>query len=116
MKDRLETIGETLEKDIKKALDLAYPPSSEPGQSPRKQSGQLQAAIQHETQATREGTATRVGVATSQDAVYAKFLEVGTSRMAPRPFFRLAFQRNLELMKRILGARLTARIALALKE
>ncbi len=63
----------------------AFP--SRPGEPPRKQTGRLRASVAWELAVTAAGKATaRVGT----NVLYGKFLELGTSRMLPRPWLRRA--------------------------
>jgi HK97 gp10 family phage protein len=54
-----------------------------PGEPPRKQRGQLRMSIAHELD--RDSFVARVG----SNLLYAKFLELGTRYMKPRPFLRV---------------------------
>jgi len=69
---------------------------SRPGEIPHVQTGTLKASIGYEM----SGAVARVGPSTV--AKYGKFLELGTSRMAARPFLRPALRRNRMRLRRIL--------------
>jgi hypothetical protein len=73
---------------------------SRPGNPPYKQTGQLRRAVGYET---FSGTLTgRVGVDLSM-ASYAKALELGTRRMAARPFLRSNLIRHAGTIRAIIG-------------
>ena len=112
---RFEKAGEFLEEDIKESLGTLWPPASSPGDVPHKRTGRLQEAITHETQSKGPEVTTRVGVATEEDAHYAGFLEIGTSRMQPRPFLRSGLMRNLTRLKSIIGTGFSALVALKMR-
>ena len=62
---------------------------SNPGQPPRVEIGNLQDAVMTETQQNLFGVETRIG--TNVD--YGLYLELGTSKMKPRPWLRPAFDK-----------------------
>lgn len=60
--------------------------ASAPGQGPAVDTGRLRSSISHEVGKVGTTIVARVGT----DVEYAKYLELGTSKMAPRPFLRPA--------------------------
>ncbi len=67
---------------------------SQPGEFPRKIRGDLIRSIAHEM----EGTTAYVG----SNLDYASFLELGTSKMAARPFLRATLDQEQEQIARII--------------
>lgn len=51
-----------------------------------------------------------------RDSFYWKFVEFGTSKMAPRPFLRPAFEAKKEEAVKVIGEKLDARIQAAARE
>ena len=86
-----------VERDAKKSIGQVPAPSP-PGHAPAAPTGRLRSSITHEI----EGTTGRVGT----NVEYARYLELGTVRMAPRPFLRPALHKNekkiLALFKKII--------------
>lgn len=72
---------------------------SEPGEPPRKQTGRLRASVAHEVD--RQRLIARVG--TNVD--YGRWLELGTSKMAARPWLRRALYESAVQVRAILGRR-----------
>lgn len=70
---------------------------SRPGNPPYKQTGTLRRAVGHEVKGLRG----RVGVDLAM-ARYGKFLELGTSKMAARPFLRPALRNNAAQIKAVI--------------
>lgn len=69
---------------------------SKPGEPPRKQYGHLRRSITHQTD--RKELVAYVG----SNLAYARFLELGTSKMLPRPYLRSTFYRELPVLKEII--------------
>jgi HK97 gp10 family phage protein len=65
--------------------------ASAPGDGPAVDTGRLRASIAHEVGRTGTTLVARVGT----DVEYAKFLELGTSKMAARPFLRPALTQTI---------------------
>jgi hypothetical protein len=65
------------------------PPASAPGEPPHVDTGTLGASIDHETYRTKADFIGRVGT----NVKYGRWLEEGTTRMAPRPYLRPALDR-----------------------
>lgn len=84
----------TLKNEVKKAISEPSPPASAPGEEPHKDTGRLRASIAHEV----DGKTARVGT----NVTYGKFLELGTKKMAARPFLRPTYERMKGTLKRIL--------------
>jgi len=86
-----------VQRDAMKSIGLVPSPSP-PGHAPAAPTGRLRSSITHEV----EGTTGRVGT----NVKYALFLELGTERMAPRPYLRPALHKNekaiLQLFKKII--------------
>jgi HK97 gp10 family phage protein len=77
----------------KKRVYGAFP--SKPGEPPRKQTGRLRSSVTHEI---GRGIA-RVGT----NVLYGRFLELGTRKMAPRPWLRRALDEAREQVRTILS-------------
>jgi HK97 gp10 family phage protein len=74
----------------------AFP--SAPGEPPRKQTGRLRSSVTYEV---LDGELiARVGT----NVKYAKWLELGTKNMAPRPWLRRALNESGDEIDRIMGA------------
>lgn len=72
---------------------------SKPGEPPRKQYGRLRGSVAHEVD---EGSlAARVGT----NVLYGRWLELGTSRMAARPWLRRALAESRDKVRSILARR-----------
>lgn len=72
---------------------------SDPGEPPRKQTGRLRGSVAHEVD--RDKLTARVGT----NVVYGRWLELGTSKMAARPWLRRALFESREQIKSILARR-----------
>ncbi len=82
---------------MKEVVSIPYPPASQPGEPPRMRSGDLLISIDYEWDAA---TLSGRVVAT---APYATFLEFGTDKMAPRPFFTSTIDAEKPTMRNIIG-------------
>ena len=80
----LDEIADTAVNNIKKKLDVNYPPSSKPGDPPAKRTGELQESIDRTA-------VTDHSVTVYTDDPVALYMELGTSKLEPRPFFFLEF-------------------------
>lgn len=69
---------------------------SRPGEPPHVQTGRLRASVAYEV----EGNVTRIGT----NVEYGRHLELGTSRMAPRPWLRRMLIERMSIFRRILTA------------
>jgi len=92
-------------RKVKESLNVAGPTkthpdtaASKPGQPPRKRTGTLGRSITHEVTASNARVGTNVK--------YGKFLEVGTSQMAARPYLRPAVNKNRKQIKKILTGKI----------
>jgi len=72
----------------------AFP--SKPGEPPHKQTGHLRRSITHEVD--RVNLFARIGT----NVEYGRYLELGTKRMAPRPWLRRALNEMTSKVKSIL--------------
>ena len=81
----LKQTGDQLVRDLRAVVDVPYPPASAPGRPPHKRSGRLRAMLGARVVGDKAfvGSSARRG-----SAPYPKFLEEGTSNMAPRPYLR----------------------------
>lgn len=68
---------------------------SSTGDPPLKQTGRLRASITHEILDDATGPFARVGT----NLPYALYLELGTRRMAPRPFLRRALDESRDAIR-----------------
>ncbi len=101
---RLNRAAIHLQNEIKKLLGVkgrkcnkATGERSAPDESPRLECGQLRRSIAWEVD--KEKLVARVGT----NLKYGKFLELGTSKMAARPFLRPALSKNHDVIARILA-------------
>lgn len=92
LKDAYERIGILLQGDIRDNMTTDKPVSL-PGEPPAVQTERLIGSIDYELLGEEEGV--RVGT----NVEYAKYLELGTHRMAARPFLVPAVQRNRRKIK-----------------
>ena len=92
----METACLFLEGQIKK--DISGPSPSAPGEPPGVVSGTLRRSITYEIEKRQESVIGKVG----SNEEYALFLEVGTSKMAARPFLRPALAKNRRQIAQIL--------------
>lgn len=80
--DALDDLGRRLVWRVRRALNIPYPPASEPGHPPHRRTGLLRNSIF--TTVNRHQLVLHLRV--DEEAFYWKFLERGTIKMAPRPF------------------------------
>jgi HK97 gp10 family phage protein len=95
MEKRLAVVGEVVRGEAVRSLRRKkFPPSSLPNTTPAWRTGHLFRSVQYEVGkgqfTVRIGTNVRYGL----------YLEVGTSKMAPRPWLRPALEKS---RKRIVG-------------
>lgn len=75
---------------------------SQPGEYPKKVTGTLQNNVAYEVKLENKQIRGMLGVRQSPATKYARALEQGTSKMAPRPFARRTiFENRAEIRKRI---------------
>jgi phage gpG-like protein len=100
----MKAVIKKIETDIKKDINIRGTIPSLPGEPPHKVTGNLYSNVY--SRAEKTGNMTITGII-GDTAEYAAYLEYGTSRMAPRPYFRINIDRNTQmfenLMKGILG-------------
>ena len=87
LEKRMRTIGEEVEVNARGVM-RRQPMPSRPGHPPRIDTGVLVKSIMSETHRSQNSIETRVG--TNID--YGLYLELGTEKMAPRPWLRPAFR------------------------
>lgn len=75
---------------------------SAPGEPPKKLSVTLQPSISHEMRSEPGAVVARIGT----NVPYAKHLELGTSKMKPRPFLVPGLNNSLDTAKATIAARL----------
>jgi HK97 gp10 family phage protein len=80
MVQRLEKAAILVKNATKEEISEPSPPTSEPGEAPHKHTGRLRASISH--QVDKDALKAYVGT----NVKYGKWLELGTKKMAPRPF------------------------------
>jgi hypothetical protein len=105
--DGLERAAAWVRKEIRKKINLRYPPASRPGQPPRRRTGNLYRNI--DFWLNRKTLEVRIGP--TEDAEYGLYLEFGAPRrnLKPRPHL---FKTVREQQKRIINtANRAARIA-----
>ena len=84
----------TLSSGIRVGLD-----PSKPGEPPKRVEGSLLRSITTQVEVTTKKIIGRVGTNIS----YARFLELGTSRIRQRPYLRPALSKSQPALKKILG-------------
>lgn len=93
----LMVLGAEGERRAKELVAVQGPPRSSPGSPPHKDTGDLHESITHEVDAGQ--MAVRIGT----DLPYGLYLEVGTSKMAARPWLRRAMMDVASRADQILG-------------
>ena len=98
MQKRLATVGEVVRGEATRSLrKTKFPPASKPGHVPAYRTGYLFRSVVYELLpgifAVRIGTNTK----------YGRYLELGTSKMAPRPWLRPAIFGSQKRIKAILS-------------
>ena len=89
-------------KSGRAASYTVYPHPSKPGEAPRKRTGWLQRNLKWEVD--EEGVG-RVGVVAN--AKYGLYLELGTSRMKPRPFLLATLQAHFSAVQALVKGMVT---------
>ena len=72
---------------------------SKPGEPPKRVEGSLLRSITTQVEVTTQRIIGRIGT----NIEYARFLELGTSRIRPRPYLRPALRKSQPALKKILG-------------
>lgn len=96
---RMEAATVVVANRAKVLISEPYPPPSVPGEPPHRRTGRLRASVSREVVWEGAQWVGRVG----SNVKYAKWLELGTSRIAARPWLRRALIEMREQVKRILG-------------
>ncbi len=115
IRQRLVNVGAFLEADIKKSLSRGNKDGkspSKPGEPPKTVTGALLNSVGFEMDkkmpkvkiGIRKGLTTTKSTGAPQDAdSYARMLEFGTRKMAPRPYLRPALKKNRKNILDIIG-------------
>lgn len=100
MEKRLATGAEVVRADAVRSIRTPYPPASTPGEPPHTRSGAsgLLGSVFCQVRATASKPSAIIGTALK----YGLFLEIGTSKMAARPWLRPALTKTMERVKRIM--------------
>jgi len=99
---RLGRAAEIVAAKQREFINTPYPPASSPGESPHKRTGNLQAKVAVTKPAP---LVRRIG----SSAFYALFLELGTRKMAPRPFLLKSLMETAQDVKNtVAGVEVTA--------
>ena len=88
-----------LESYIKKSFGTS---PSQPGEPPGVDTGRLRASITHEIEEALWDIIGRVGT----NVEYARYLELGTRKMSPRPYLRRAIEENKQELVNILSGKI----------
>ena len=91
---RMQRGAALVQADARRLVSTPYPPASRPGQPPRRRTGRLMNSIV----ATVSQRGRSIVLSLTARVRYARFLELGTVRMAARPFLMRA-------MRSFVGAR-----------
>lgn len=83
----------TVEKNAKESMRGGGRPHvpSRPGEPPRVDTGRLRSSITHEVVSKLKGIVGRVGT----NVKYGRYLELGTSKMLPRPWLIPALKKSI---------------------
>lgn len=90
-----QTADDTIEL-IDGEISSKFPPASAPGEPPHMRSGELKASNRSEVDSVEN----KVTIKVSNTSSYAGYLEFGTEKMAPRPFFRPAMDEVPAIVKK----------------
>lgn len=91
LENRMHRAGKRVERVAKMSMRDGGTPHvrSNPGEPPRVETGNLKESVTTETERSDRMVETRIGT----NVIYGLFLELGTSKMAPRPWLRPAFDK-----------------------
>lgn len=98
IKKRMIAAAILVANHAKTLISEPYPPVSMPGEPPHRRTGRLRASVAWDVGITDHLYA-KVGT----NIRYGKYLELGTSRMAARPWLRRAMIEKTPEIRRILG-------------
>jgi len=95
--DGLERSGKHVVQDIRRAINVPFPPASSPGEPPHKRTGNLRANIAYKV----NRKTLEVYIAPTEDAYYGFYLEYGAPRanLEPRPFLGVTIRENKTRIK-----------------
>lgn len=96
---RMEAATVVVANRAKQLISTPYPPPSRPGEPPHRRTGRLRASVAREVTWDESTVIGRVG----SNVKYAKWLELGTSRMAARPWLRRALIETRNAIAKIIG-------------
>lgn len=91
MRDAFVEYGRELTAGVRSSLSTPFPPPSAPGRPPHRRTGRLRSSIRSVVFVTPKS----VTLQTGSDLDYSLFTELGTARMAPRPYLRPAVRRTV---------------------
>jgi HK97 gp10 family phage protein len=100
--DRLGSAAEVIATAMRNNLSTDYPPASSPGESPHRRRGNLQAEVHVEKPGP---LVRRIG----SSVKYAAFLELGTRKMAARPFLLKSLMEQSDQLRQIVTGGTDAR-------
>jgi HK97 gp10 family phage protein len=100
MRKRLSRAAISVSRHAKQLVSVAGPSASRPGSPPHKQTGRLRASIAWELVGDDRA---RVGT----NVKYGRYLELGTSRMSPRPWLVRSAKETTSEVTRIITARMS---------
>ena len=97
-KKEITTLVLICEREAKKSMKGGGRPHkpSAPGEPPHVDIGRLRASVTHEVEETLLGVVGRVGT----NVEYGRYLELGTSKMMPRPWLRPALKKTISKAKK----------------
>lgn len=95
--EEIERLCLICEREAKQSMEGGGKPHtpSRPGEPPHVDTGRLRASVTHEVEKNLFSIIGRVGT----NVEYGRYLELGTSRMSPRPWLRPALKRTLKEAK-----------------
>lgn len=100
IRDAFVDYGREYVRDVRANISTPYPPASRPGEPPHRRRGRLRSSMR----ATVFVDSNDVVLQAGSDLKYSTFLEVGTSRMAARPYLRPAQRRTVGALNKRLRA------------
>ncbi len=95
---RIVAAGDHLVSAARDLIDTPYPPASRPSSAPHRRSGALYGSVMQEFNASLMQS--RIGTSLA----HGKFTELGTVKMAPRPWLRRALLEQESAIVGIIGA------------